>query len=191
MPLGLLVAQLEVPPAFEDEFNDWYDTEHIPERLRVPGFLSARRLERVARPRFLNLYDLTDLGVLESAAYLAVSGANKSPWTARVMKHCKSLGRRLYVQTSPGDEVACASHPFTILARYAKPSVVVDHTQLAALRAMDGVSARSFAGREHVDGETFVCATAIDEAHAERVQASFAGLDVGLEVYGAYVRRVT
>jgi len=186
VPLGLLVAQLEVPPAFEDEFNDWYDTEHIPERLRVPGFLSARRLERVARPRYLNLYDLTDLAVLDSAAYLAVSGANKSPWTARVTKHCKSLGRRLYVQTS-GEEVVCASHPFTILARYAKASI--DQALLAALRELDGVSARSFAGREHVDGEAFICATAIDEAHAERVRASFAGLDV--EVYGPYARRLT
>ncbi|MFN8033340.1 MAG: DUF4286 family protein [Mycobacterium sp.] len=27
----------------EDEFNDWYDTVHIPELLTVPGMLSATR----------------------------------------------------------------------------------------------------------------------------------------------------
>jgi len=27
----------------EDEFHDWYDLEHVPERLRIPGFLNAER----------------------------------------------------------------------------------------------------------------------------------------------------
>jgi len=27
--------------SYESEFNDWYDHEHIPSRMGVPGFLSA------------------------------------------------------------------------------------------------------------------------------------------------------
>jgi hypothetical protein len=27
----------------EDEFNDWYDNQHIPDVLAVPGFIRARR----------------------------------------------------------------------------------------------------------------------------------------------------
>ena len=36
--MGLIFAQLDLPPELEDEFNDWYDHEHIPERLGLPGF---------------------------------------------------------------------------------------------------------------------------------------------------------
>jgi len=28
---------------FETEFNRWYDEEHVPRLLQVPGFLSAGR----------------------------------------------------------------------------------------------------------------------------------------------------
>ena len=40
---GFLLVTMQPPPAFEEEFNAWYDNEHIPERLGVPGILTARR----------------------------------------------------------------------------------------------------------------------------------------------------
>ena len=40
--LGLLVAFMN-PPVDEAAFNAWYDEEHVPLRLGVPGFLNARR----------------------------------------------------------------------------------------------------------------------------------------------------
>src|ERR1700721_748706 len=43
MAKGLLFASFNTSPAQEDEFNDWYDTEHVPERMRVPGFLNPQR----------------------------------------------------------------------------------------------------------------------------------------------------
>ena len=43
MAKGLLFASFDYSPAQEDEFNDWYDLEHVPERMRVPGFLNAQR----------------------------------------------------------------------------------------------------------------------------------------------------
>ena len=48
------------PPAeFEEEFNAWYDTEHVPERLGIPGFESGLRYVSADRPRrYLALYDL-------------------------------------------------------------------------------------------------------------------------------------
>ena len=33
----ILVVMMEVDPAHEDEFNRWYDDEHLPERLEIPG----------------------------------------------------------------------------------------------------------------------------------------------------------
>ena len=38
---GLLLAMMEPPPAMEEEFQDWYDTEHFPERADCEGFLTA------------------------------------------------------------------------------------------------------------------------------------------------------
>ena len=43
MAKGILIAAMDFSNVAEDEFNDWYDTEHIPERQRVPGFLSCQR----------------------------------------------------------------------------------------------------------------------------------------------------
>ena len=68
---GLLVAFMN-PPADEDAFNAWYDEEHVPLRISVPGFLSARRYKSVddgSGPRYLALYELESLGVLKSPAY--------------------------------------------------------------------------------------------------------------------------
>ena len=38
---GLLMVYTDVPDDVEEEFNRWYDEEHIPERLAIPGVLSA------------------------------------------------------------------------------------------------------------------------------------------------------
>ena len=45
---GLLMVYSEVPEWHEEEYNAWYDTEHIPERLSIPGVLSAARYQAVA-----------------------------------------------------------------------------------------------------------------------------------------------
>ena len=52
MAKGLLFASFDFSPAQEDEFNDWYDLEHVPERLRVPGFLNAQRWIGEENPKF-------------------------------------------------------------------------------------------------------------------------------------------
>ena len=43
MAKGILIAAMNIGGAAEDEFHDWYDTEHLPERQRVPGFLLCQR----------------------------------------------------------------------------------------------------------------------------------------------------
>ena len=49
---GLLMVWCEVPDDVEDEFNRWYNEEHIEERLSIPGILSAARYEAVvSRPQ--------------------------------------------------------------------------------------------------------------------------------------------
>ena len=55
---GLLLVTMEPPASLEDEFNDWYDTEHFPQRRGLPGFESASRWVCIEGwPRWAALYD--------------------------------------------------------------------------------------------------------------------------------------
>ena len=107
MAKGILIAAMGFANVAEDEFHDWYDTEHIAERLAVPGFLNAERWLGIANPKqSVALYDLDNVGVLQSPPYLAVGGANGSPWTKRVTGRTKSIIRLEGEQIRPGDALA-------------------------------------------------------------------------------------
>lgn len=110
MAKGLLFASFDFSPAHEDEFHDWYDLEHIPERLRVPGFINAERWISDENPKVaVATYDLDTLGVLRSAPYLAIGGANASVWTKRVTAICHRIMRYEGEQLVPGDIAAPAA----------------------------------------------------------------------------------
>ena len=51
MAKGLLIAAMNFSDVAEDEFHDWYDTEHVPERLAVPGFINADRWIGIDNPK--------------------------------------------------------------------------------------------------------------------------------------------
>src|SRR6516164_2067783 len=107
MAKGILVAAMDFSAAREDEFDDWYDLEHIPERLRVPGFLNGDRWIGATNPKIsVATYDLDNVGVLKSPPYLAVGGENSSPWTKRTARFRKSLMRYEGEQLFPGDRTA-------------------------------------------------------------------------------------
>jgi hypothetical protein len=108
-PMGLLVAGFDSSPVNPDEFNDWYDTEHVPERRRVPGFVNCERWIGAENPRLsIATYDLESLDVLKTGAYRAIAGENLSPWSKRVIGKAKRLCRFEAVQMPPGDGVAPA-----------------------------------------------------------------------------------
>ena len=43
MPKGLLLMMTDIDPANEEDFNRWYEEEHLAERMAIPGFINARR----------------------------------------------------------------------------------------------------------------------------------------------------
>jgi hypothetical protein len=100
--LGLLMVTMEPVSLTDDEFNDWYDRDHLPGRLAVPGFLNGVRFVTTAIPRYLALYDLANPGVLESEPYRRISGPNDTPWTHRVLARVGGYLRIGLVQLSPG-----------------------------------------------------------------------------------------
>jgi hypothetical protein len=102
---GLLLTLTEPRPELEAEFNAWYDTEHIAERLRIPGFLSARRWVADLEPgegKYLATYELVSPGVLQSEAYRE-RFAHPTPWTQRNLGRTVVFRRWACEQINPGD----------------------------------------------------------------------------------------
>ena len=109
MAKGLLFASFDFTNTHADEFHDWYDLEHIPERLRVPGFLNAERWISEENPNVaVATYDLDTLGVLQSAPYKAIGYENSSVWTRRVTAMAHRIMRFTGDQIVPGDLAAPA-----------------------------------------------------------------------------------
>ncbi|MGH7088890.1 MAG: hypothetical protein ACREFQ_08315, partial [Stellaceae bacterium] len=87
---GLLMVWADIDAEFETEFNSWYDREHIPRLLEVPGFLSAGRYSALkGAPKYLAIYELEDANVLLTAAYLDTvkyrpSAAREKSGTSRI-----------------------------------------------------------------------------------------------------------
>jgi hypothetical protein len=107
MAKGALIAAMDFSPLDAGEFNDWYDTEHLPERQRVPGFLTAQRWIGTENPRqSVATYDLDSLEVLRSPGYRAIGGENLSPWSKRVTAKVERLLRYEGEQILPGDAIA-------------------------------------------------------------------------------------
>jgi hypothetical protein len=44
---GLLAVWTDIAPEAEAEFNEWYNTEHIPQLVGIPGIISGRRYQAV------------------------------------------------------------------------------------------------------------------------------------------------
>ncbi|MEU9017768.1 hypothetical protein [Actinomadura sp. NPDC048394] len=59
MPSGVMIVESS-PSSDRDgpAYHDWYENTHIPEMLRVEGFVSARRLEPLEGGSFVVIYEI-------------------------------------------------------------------------------------------------------------------------------------
>ena len=65
---GILLVYTDlVEPKYEEEFNAWYNTEHVPELLAIPGVLEAARyVATKGGPKYLAVYELASVAVLQT-----------------------------------------------------------------------------------------------------------------------------
>lgn len=91
-----LFVWTDVDPAYEFDFNRWYDREHMEERIAIPGFIWGRRLRLTAGagPRYLALYRTRDLGVFTSEAYQEAF-KNQTDWSNRNFTRMRNPRRRV------------------------------------------------------------------------------------------------
>lgn len=82
---GILAIWNDVRPGRDEDFERWFQTEHLAERMAVPGFLYGRRHEAISGvSRFFNFYLTESPAVLTSPAYLERLD-NPTPMTRMIM----------------------------------------------------------------------------------------------------------
>jgi len=66
------------PPRKEQEWNEWYNTTHMPDRFKIPGYLFGRRFINRSKkadiftrgePKYLALYDIASSDVMKSEGF--------------------------------------------------------------------------------------------------------------------------
>ena len=94
MAAGLFYVYTQPGSVDEAEFHDWYDHEHGPARLTVPGFGPAYRYQALdgEKPPWLALYELDRPDVIDSPEYKALS----TPWRDRVVASALRRERRVF-----------------------------------------------------------------------------------------------
>lgn len=92
---GVLAIWNGIAAGQDREFLRWHVGQHLPERMAVPGFLRARRYVSIdGHPRYFNFYEVADVDVLQSDAYLARLNA-PTDWTKAVVPHFTDTSRTL------------------------------------------------------------------------------------------------
>ena len=73
-PKGLLMVWTDIPAELEYEFTEWYNRDHVRERiLGVPGFIRGRRfVSESGSPKYLATYEAESIAVLTSEPYRAI-----------------------------------------------------------------------------------------------------------------------
>jgi hypothetical protein len=184
---ALLMALMDPGMAMEDEFNDWYDLEHLPQMRAVPGIDTAVRFVAVQGwPRYLAVYDRADFGVLRSVAYRSLTGSGFTPWSRRILTRVKGWQRLTFIQEPPGDRVLAEScHALQAFVFKGKPNLRM--AEQAVSREVGVIQARSFGpGEETHDGGVVLVEAGASLAMPQPPQALLS--ITGLVFSATYVR---
>jgi len=82
---GLLMTFTEVAPENLADYDEWYNREHLDERIDLPGFRRARRYQGIdSQIKYLSTYECLEPEAIGSPRYLEVL-KNQTAWSRRVM----------------------------------------------------------------------------------------------------------
>jgi hypothetical protein len=92
---GAVCIWHDLAPEATDEFYQWHNREHMPERVGIPGFLRGRRYIAVAgAPAYFNLYEAESAEVLDGKDYLDRLNS-PTEWTRRVVPSFRRVSRSI------------------------------------------------------------------------------------------------
>ena len=79
---ALMMVMADIPADKEEDFNQWYNEEHLKELMSIPGVLNAARYEAIrSGPKHLACYELESTAVIETDAF---KNRPRTEWGARV-----------------------------------------------------------------------------------------------------------
>jgi hypothetical protein len=85
----VLMVRLNTPAGREQAFNNWYNEDHIPALVGVPGVYCARRYEAVeGDPKYLAIYEMRDGAATKSAEWEEARNYGR---TAQIRPYLKDL----------------------------------------------------------------------------------------------------
>ncbi len=124
---GLLMVYADIPVVLEDEFNRWYNEEHLPELLAIPGVLNAGRYEAVrGGPKHLACYELAEPEVCLTEDWQQRL-ANPSAWAARMSpkkigtRYVRNVYRLIYPENVPAEIAQADMAPALLIGRMGVP----------------------------------------------------------------------
>lgn len=130
--LGLLMVYTDVAPGHEDEFNRWYNEEHIPERLSIPGVLNAARYTAVqGGPKHLACYELDAPEAWYSDAWQYWLD-NPTDWSQRMSPgvvgttYIRNLYRLIYPGEAAEETAQADMAPVLLVGRMSVPPDLED-----------------------------------------------------------------
>ena len=93
--LGMVAIWHDLVPEVRDEFHEWHNREHMPERVGIPGFHRGRRYAVIGSgPEYFNLYEASSIETLAGQDYLQRLNA-PTAWTQRVVPSFRHVSRSL------------------------------------------------------------------------------------------------
>ena len=142
---GAVAIWHDITPEGRANFYAWHGSEHMPERLGIPGFVRGRRYVAIeADLEFFNLYETELPSVVAGPDYKARLD-NPTPWTMESVKAFRSVARSLCRVAAAGGEAEgglIATLRYEIDdAREAEHVAAVRETLLPALLARGGIAA--------------------------------------------------
>jgi hypothetical protein len=92
---GVVAIWHDLLPEAKDDFYEWHNREHMPERAGIPGFRRGRRFIALnAGPEYFNLYEADTVEVLGAQDYLTRLNT-PTPWTKQVVASFRSVARSI------------------------------------------------------------------------------------------------
>ncbi len=107
----VLFSEMIPGKEWEHRFNEWYDTEHIPVRMKAPGFLRARRYQEVDSLKYLAVYEMESPEAIKTPEYIKIK-EQPSEETRWMLGNVGGFTRYTAEQIGEQVNVACAGDPY-------------------------------------------------------------------------------
>ena len=93
----LYVVRMDVDPEKEKQFNEWYNEEHVPALLQVPGVRGAYRYASLeGTPKYIAIYELDTAEVRNSDAWKKAVEMTPRPNGVTPKNATRNLYERIY-----------------------------------------------------------------------------------------------